>query len=193
MFITRKAYAQHRGVSPQAVHKAIKAGRISIGDDMLIDPEVADREWEASRSMRGGRRAKVTDAPPEPYKHVPADAIRAVVETTREGDAGADAISGDEGEPVTLTRARIANEILRAKRQKLAYEVERGALVDRKRVEIAVFNLARQERDAWMNFPSRESARIAASLGVSEADTFRELDRAVRAYLAILAEVNLET
>ena len=190
MGLTREAYARHRGVSRQAVYKAIKAGRISIGDDMLIDPDVADREWEASRSLRGGSRTRKA---PEPYKPVPADAIRAVVETTREGDAGDDAISGDEGEPVTLTRARIANEVLRAKRQKLAYEVERGALVDRKRVEIAVFNLARQERDAWMNFPSRESARIAASLGVSEADTFRELDRAVRAYLAILAEVKLET
>ena len=189
MRLSREAYAQHRGVSRQAVDKAVKSGRISVGSDRLIDPAVADREWEASLSMHGGSRVKKA---PEPYKPVPADAIRSVVETTREGDAGADAISGDEGEPVTLTRARIANEILRAKRQKLAYEVERGALVDRKQVEAAVFTLGRQERDAWMNFPSRESARIAANLGVSEADTFRELDRAVRAYLEILSEVKLE-
>ena len=50
--ITRAEYARRRGVSAPAVTKAVKTGRISVGADGLLDPEVADREWAENTGKR---------------------------------------------------------------------------------------------------------------------------------------------
>lgn len=41
-----RAYAKHRGVSDTAVRRAIDDERITISPDGLIDPEIADKEWD---------------------------------------------------------------------------------------------------------------------------------------------------
>ena len=41
-----RAYAKHRGVSDTAVRRAIEDERISVTPDGLIDPEIADKQWE---------------------------------------------------------------------------------------------------------------------------------------------------
>jgi phage terminase Nu1 subunit (DNA packaging protein) len=52
--LSLRAYARRRGCSPEAVSKAITAGRLreSVvrvgGQPKIRDPELADREWEAS-------------------------------------------------------------------------------------------------------------------------------------------------
>lgn len=52
--ISLRAYARHRGVSPEAVSKAVKGGRIKEavvfvrGAPKISDVEIADREWEAN-------------------------------------------------------------------------------------------------------------------------------------------------
>ena len=61
MGLSIRAYARHRGVSDTAVHKAIRAGRITPEADGTIDPERADRDWaKNSDSPREGtaRRAE---------------------------------------------------------------------------------------------------------------------------------------
>ena len=40
-----RAYSRHRGVSDTAVRKAIQSGRITLGDDGRIDPQLADAQW----------------------------------------------------------------------------------------------------------------------------------------------------
>jgi hypothetical protein len=45
MGISIRAYARHRGVTDTAVHKAIRAGRITPEADGTIDADRADREW----------------------------------------------------------------------------------------------------------------------------------------------------
>jgi hypothetical protein len=55
MGLSIRAYARHRGVSDTAVHKAIRAGRITPGPDGTIDADRADREWERnSEEQRNG-------------------------------------------------------------------------------------------------------------------------------------------
>lgn len=64
-------YASHRGVSRQAVDKAIRAGRIPAerrGKRYVIDPAAADAAWEThTDAFRGGvpwmHRAPVPEAP----------------------------------------------------------------------------------------------------------------------------------
>ncbi len=50
-----RSYAKHRSVSPAAVSKAVKAGRLrdsvrSVNGKLVIDFSVADQEWPANRS-----------------------------------------------------------------------------------------------------------------------------------------------
>ncbi len=44
--LSQRAYAEHRGVSPKAVRRAIASGRISTLPDGKINPTQADDEWE---------------------------------------------------------------------------------------------------------------------------------------------------
>lgn len=46
MGMSIRAYAQHRGVSHEAVRKAIAAGRIHKEADGSIDPAKADAQWQ---------------------------------------------------------------------------------------------------------------------------------------------------
>jgi hypothetical protein len=52
-----------------------------------------------------------------------------------------------------------------------------------------VFRLARDERDAWVNWPARVAAMIAAELEVDPHQLHAVLERHVRDHLAELAEV----
>ena len=45
MGVSRRKYAEMRGVSHQAVSKAIQTGRITTLPDGSIDPATANREW----------------------------------------------------------------------------------------------------------------------------------------------------
>jgi hypothetical protein len=60
--LTLTDYGKRRGVSPVAVSKAVKNGRLSesVGRDergrpTIIDVEIADREWEANTKTRAGQ------------------------------------------------------------------------------------------------------------------------------------------
>jgi hypothetical protein len=55
-----------------------------------------------------------------------------------------------------------------------------------------VFRLARQERDAWIAWPARIAATLAAELGVGTQQLQTHLERAVREHLAELAEPKLD-
>lgn len=45
MLLSRREYAKHRGVDDKAVRNAIASGRITTVNNM-IDPEIADKQWE---------------------------------------------------------------------------------------------------------------------------------------------------
>ena len=93
-------------------------------------------------------------------KLVPEAALDAVRETLRE-----------HGEPIaagamTFMQARTANEVLKAQERRVRLQKMKGELVDRAKAVAQVFRLARDERDAWANWPARVAAMIAAELEV---------------------------
>lgn len=51
MLLSQSEYAQHRGVTKQAVSIAVQSGRITLTDGM-IDPKRADAEWDANTDDR---------------------------------------------------------------------------------------------------------------------------------------------
>ena len=57
--LSRRAYARHRGVSHEAVRKALATGRIAAGPDGKIDPVVADRQWDTSTDLSKPRNSVI--------------------------------------------------------------------------------------------------------------------------------------
>lgn len=79
---------------------------------------------------------------------------------------------------------RMAETILKSRERDLAMQVKSGKLVDAEAVEAAVFRLARADRDALQNWPSRVGPVLAAELGVDAAALIIVLEKHVRAYLS---------
>jgi len=119
--VTQAEYARHRGVSRQAVGKAVKAGRVELLNG-LVDVEAADSRWTA------GTRAQV--------EAVPFDKGRESTRTARP----------DDGLPSYLT-SRAIREAYVARLARLDFEERNGNLVPMARVTIAFFNVSRRARD----------------------------------------------
>jgi len=174
MGLSIRAYARHRGVTDTAVHKAIRAGRITPEEDGSIDAAKADSEWvRNSAPPRTGTQARAPRASvPEP-----SDTVR---------DAGTAALPAGGA---SLLQARTVNEVVKAQTNKVRLARLKGELVERSQVVAHVFKLARDERDAWLNWPARVSAQMAATLEVDPHAMHLALEAAVRDYLRELGEL----
>ncbi len=204
MGISRRAYAAQRGVSESAVRKAIASGRISVETDGTIDPARADAEWSSQtdpakqRGLHaqalGVETAAGTARARGDTKPVPRSAIEAVSETLREAGAepGGPDVPGEGGGEVSFLRARMANEVLKAQTAKVRLQKMKGELVDRVRASAMVYDLARRERDAWLNWPARVAANMAAEIGVDAHRMETVLDQYLRSHLLEMAEVRIE-
>ena len=82
--------------------------------------------------------------------------------------------------------------MLKSQERRLKLQKLKGELVDRARAEALVFRLARETRDAWVNWPARAAALIAAEVGLEPAAMQKVLEAHVRAHLDELAEVRLD-
>jgi hypothetical protein len=204
MGLSRRAYAKHRGITENAVRKAIASGRIEIEPDGTIDPVKADVAW-AKRTDPAQQRTRTTkrspkseaqigaqtEAPPparsaEAIKPVPAAAVEAVRDTLRE--AGEPPSAGG----MNYVTARTANEVIKAQERRLRLAKLKGELVDRAKATTTVFMLARRERDAWVQWPARVAALIAAELGADAHAMETVLDKHVRQHLGELSDLRVE-
>lgn len=177
MGLSIRAYARHRGMSDTAVHKAIRTGRIPTEADGTIDVDKADQAWELNTEIpkTGARQGAVRVKLDQP-----------------------DSLSNHTGNPnsthtnsTTLLQAKTANEVVKAQTNKLRLSQLKGELVDRSLVVTQVFKLARQERDAWLNWPGRVAAQLAASLDVDAHRLHVLLESAVRDHLLELGQLQI--
>ena len=174
---SNRALARHIGVSETAVRRAEKAGRIRREPDGAWDLARVQAAWSSNTGRAQQRRQHGA------MKPVPEAAVGAVRETLRE-----------HGEPVsagsmTFMQARTANEVLKAQERRVRLQRMKGELVDRVKAVAQVFRLARDEPDAWVNWPARVAAMMAAELEVDQHRLHTVLERHVRDHLAELAEV----
>jgi hypothetical protein len=100
----------------------------------------------------------------------------------------------EHGEPIaagamTVMQARTANEVLKALERRLRLQRTKGELVDRAKTVAQVFRLARDERDAWVNWPARVTAVMAAELEVDPHQLHTVLERHIRDHLAELGDI----
>ena len=167
-----RGYAKHRGVSEAAVRKAIKTGRIDKGEDGKIDPDIADEQWAAN-----------TDFSKAPSQSTGKRASGARKRTATGSIADAGMMANDKA----YQRAKIANEVLKAKIGKIELRILKGELIDREGVYNKVFEISRRERDHWINWPARVSAQFAAALKLDEHLVYTVLEDEIRKELFLQA------
>jgi hypothetical protein len=185
---SNRELARRIGVSETAVRRAQNAGRIGREADGSWDLAKVQAAWASNTDPSRQRRSPGGDQPRAKQtrtamKPVPEAAVSAVRDTLRE-----------TGEPVsaggmTFMQARTANEVLKAQERRVRLQRMKGELVDRAKAVAQVFKLARDERDAWVNWPARVAAVMAAELEVDPHKLHTILERQVREHLAELAEI----
>jgi pyruvate/2-oxoglutarate dehydrogenase complex dihydrolipoamide acyltransferase (E2) component len=175
---SNRKLAEALGVSETAVRKTLAAGRISREADGGFDIAKIKRQWAGNTDAAQQRPAAKAGQRP-----VPAAALESVRETLP--DQGKEPAPGSP----SFLQARMANEVLKAQERKLRLSRLRGELIDRARATAQVFTLARQERDAWVQWPARMAADLAAELGLETHTVQTALEAAVKAQLAELAEL----
>ena len=194
---SNRELARQIGVSETAVRRAEKASRIKREPDGSWDLSKVKAAWSDNTDQAQQRPTRQRSDKPRrsSLKPVPEAAVGAVRDTLRE-----------HGEPVsaggmTFMQARTANEVLKAQERRLRLQQMKGELVDRAKAVAQVFRLAREERDAWVNWPARVAAMMAAELSASGSDAaggavqvdqhslHTVLERHVREHLAELAEI----
>ncbi len=186
MGISIRAYARHRGVTDTAVHKAIRSGRVTPEADGTIDADQADAQWERNTSApkTGTQRPTVKVKVPE----VDGAERSNTGSAGGIGSTGATNVGGTGG--TSLLQARTVNEVVKAQTNKVRLARLKGELVDRPQAIAHVFKLARSERDAWLNWPARISAQMAARLEVDAHTMHVSLESAVREHLQELGDLS---
>jgi hypothetical protein len=144
---TKAEYAKLRGMTRQAVYKAIKEGRLieAVLSTGLIDVDVADREWAAhTNPLNGGNRF------------------------TREDDIvpKARAVGINPDAPPPLNESKTLRAAYEAKLAQLEYEEKSEILINADAVKRDAFKAARLTRDAMLAIPDRMAAELA---GVTDA------------------------
>jgi hypothetical protein len=189
--MSERDYAARAGLSRGAIQKAKTAGRLVLHPDGSIDADASDARRAAATDPSKQRGARAQERSPSAatprMKPVSTAAVAAVGDTLREHG-----LPPPSGGGATFLQAKTANEVLKSQERRLKLQKLKGELVDRARAEALVFRLARETRDAWVNWPARAGALIAAELGIEPATMQKVLEAHVRAHLDELAEVRLD-
>lgn len=158
--------ARRLGVSDTAVHKAIKAGRVTVagtneknGRPLLAWPQ-AQTDWLANSdstkrthvgSQGSPERAKYADKPAETK-----------LPTATDPDEAKAAMGP------SLAQSRAVREAYQARLAKLEFEQKTGRLVSADEVKARAFRMARGARDALLTMPDRLAPILASSTDVVE-------------------------
>lgn len=167
--VSASAYAKHRGISLQAVVKAINDGRLvesvvqSEAGRYKIDPVKADAEWSANTDSMTGAPAHMANRPAE-----------------TDNDP-------EDGQPITYAEARAQHERFKARLAQLELEQREGKLVEAEVVKRESFRTARLVRDALLNLPDRVAGELAA-----ETNQFKVHQRLVSEIRRALEDLKIE-
>ena len=150
--ISANAYAKHRGVSGEAVKKAIQQGRITAAPDKKghyqIDPTIADKEWEANtRPSKPNQSKKSKKEIEEEQKAIEDDA-----------DSFLDQAAGK----LSYAQARTMKENYNAKLAKIKFEEQSGLLISAEKVKDDAFKMARAVRNQVLALPDRIAGELAS-------------------------------
>jgi hypothetical protein len=170
------AYARYRDCRPYTVQMAIKRGRIRLNANGKIDPDEADRMWEANTNPRLNTRGK--DSPH--LKQAPQKERAASATAPANRTPPAERTAATNNSP-SFADARAVKEFYSARLTKLEYEKESGTLISANEVKVQTFNRFRAFRDQMLNIPDRIADELA---GITDAhEIFRILTEEIQSAL----------
>jgi hypothetical protein len=179
--VSIREFARREGCSDTLVRRAVKQGRLRAFEDKTIDPALVGSAWR--------ERNAVTPATANSSANTTANTRKKVFapEPTVADDAGDDDSLDESPEETAARLLRIGavpmlpyGQALQNKENYLAllrqleFEQKSGELIELSMAERVLFEGARAQRDAWLNWPARVGAMIAADLGL-EADRVTEI------------------
>lgn len=174
--LSLRAYARHRGVSPEAVSKAVQVGRLRAsvtrvrGAPKIRDAELADREWAATT-----------------------DLTRATADIARRGErpaspapsAGGEASAGED---LVLSEELAREKYWKANIAELEFRERKGELVEAKDVAKKLADIFAICRGKLLGIPTRLRQSLP-HLSVQDVAKAEELLREALEDLAGLGEV----
>ena len=172
--ISIAAAAREIGLNKSTLSRQVASGAIRSHDGKVKLSEVYED------------RAKNIDAAIWSNRPKKGAASRAPLHATSVAEDDADDPDTVEIDGVVLdiNAAKALKETYLGRLAKLKFKVESGTLVDADAVHKAVFELSRQDRDAWSNWPAQVSPLMASELGVDQVALSVILERYVREHLA---------
>ncbi|XHF49433.1 MAG: hypothetical protein PIK35_12295 [Enterobacter roggenkampii] len=181
-------FARLHGVSRKTVTMWKSRGwLIMSGDD--IDVNASNAQLEKYRKTISRPVANKASAPAK--KHSVPDLSSAM--EAGEGDGSLlEGIARDfilkNGAELSLDEARRVKENYLAALTKLEFQQKDGQLIEMAAAEEVLFNAFRQQRDAWLNWPSRVAPLVAADLGVPADRMTEVLIEHVHKHISVLGE-----
>lgn len=175
--MNQSQYAQHSGVDRKTIGRWIKAGRFIVMDGDLIDVEASDAALKktAMEKIRGHQTRRRKSLCPRN------DGDDEIDETVRQ-------IMLTEGADLSREEAARIRENYMALQAKLQYEKDSGQTIELAIAEEVLFNAFRQQRDAWLNWPSRVAPLMAADLNVPADRMTEVLIEHVHKHISVLGE-----
>jgi len=148
-------YSRRRKVTPKAVEDAILAGRIHRSATGDIDPEQADRDWEANTDPSKHPRQK------RAYEIEKAAGAQRAKTADEYRQQQAEQFDIDKLGKLPYATARAIKENMTAKQAWIEVQKSLGELLDRREVADEIEKLYRVFRDAVLNIPNRVAAQVA--------------------------------
>lgn len=149
--LTQAAYAKRRGVSRPYVHKLYHEGRLKVNADGTIDADASDAMLaRSSDPTRGG------------------DGGGGVLTRAMEQESNAKPLAAemtalpDTGTPMTMTEAKTASAIYRAKQDEAEYRKSVKELVESARADAGIADAFGVVGRALEQLADRMAARLAA-------------------------------
>lgn len=170
--ITLTAYAKTKGVSVEAVSKAVRVGRLSksvvfdANNKPRLMPDLADQEWAANTDKAQQRVPAVPPPRPEPQPEPE---------------------PSQEPRTATFQQARTLREAYMARLARLEFEEKSKQVVRVEAVKNEAFKVARTVRDNLLNIPDRIAAELA-----NETNQFKVHQRLTHEIRRALEDMRLE-
>ncbi|MGC1550834.1 MAG: hypothetical protein WA777_20115 [Rhodanobacter sp.] len=179
--VSIREFARREGCSDTLVRRAIKQDRLRVFEDKTINPALVGSAWRERNATgpTGANSGANTGANTPPQVFAPS----AEVPPTADIDLPLDESLEEAAERLLESgavrmlpyAAALQNkENYLALLRQLEFEQKSGELIELASAERVLFEGARAQRDAWLNWPARVGALIAADLGL-EADRVTEI------------------
>ena len=164
--VTQAEYARMRGVSREAVRRALLTQRVTGIPDakgrLMVDPEVADIQWARNTDSTQQQRGA-----PEQFERTQERAETALSGSTTRGAAPAAPDAPEPTDNPLLVKAKTDTELIRRQLLELELRERSGELVRRDDFERAYALKLMTARDALEGIPDRIAAKVTAETDVN--------------------------